>query len=156
MRDLLLLVASPSDRWALVLEEERHWLVRPPYREEDRAPISACQAIRALAEEDFAPVGKSFPEWGSLARYLDDFRVAHVSPEEREQARDAARRLLVHATVDQARRHLSQVSAALDAGRRAGVSDALGALLEAESVRSHPELLADVARLLGRCGSGPP
>lgn len=156
MSDLLLLAAAPSDGWALVREGERHWLVRPPYRQQDRDRLSAVQAARAMAEDDFERAEKSFSGWGSLTRHLEEFRVQNTSAEEREQARGAAARLLTHATADQARRHLTRIGGALDNGHRRGVREALLALLKAESVSSDRELVETVAQFLGRLNSDVP
>jgi len=147
---MIQLIASASDGWALAREGERLSLVRPPYRQEDRVQITAAQAERALADEDFVLDGdaREFAGWGDLCRYLEGTRVQRASPEELEQAREAALRLLAHADREQVSRHLAQVRARMDSTPGQSARQVLVALLGAESVKSDPALITEIQELL--------
>lgn len=142
-----LVAYSPSDGWSVVRDGDRYWLLKPPYRPEDRIPATIAEVRRAITLEDFEHAGDRFAGWGELSRHVAKRRVAEADPAEMQRARDAAQGILKRATVEQARRHLDRLEKGIAAGRHRGVEEALLCLLEAPAVCSS-ELYQETVRLL--------
>lgn len=143
-----LIAESKSDGWALALEGEQHWLLRPPYRRENLYPVTPRQVARALSEEDFDRTDEQHGDWGALVRALEQRRVKRASREDLERASHAAGLLLSRATYEQALRHIERIEQAIKDGHHSGIKDALVAILKAESVRSDDALHQRTVALL--------
>lgn len=146
------LIGHAPDGWALVQQQARYWLIRPPYRADDRSPLTPKQVERALLHEDFARCDQPFDGWGPLARHLEATLVQQASPEDRQAARTAAARLLRHATAAQAARHLDRIESRVTSSPREA-EEALIALLAAPSVQGSPALITRLQGLLERARS---
>lgn len=143
---------SPSDGWAILREGDRCWLLRPPYRLASLTPITAEAAYRLITQQVMPVSGEEFPDRGSLVGELLKRRQAAARAIDDATRVAAARDVLRHASVAQARQHMEFIAAELlprqrfDEARRL-----LKVLLEAPAVVSDPQALQDLAGLLGRC-----
>jgi hypothetical protein len=146
---MIAILASSTDGWGLVREEEGYWLVRPPYRLSDRESLTVSEVERAILEEDFVLEGEppTFPSWGDLCQELQRRFVGAASAAELEAAKGAAARILTRASEEQAKAHLAALEQELMIGQATGVEAALVALLSAPSVQESPEMVATIARL---------
>ncbi|MBM4059749.1 MAG: hypothetical protein FJ265_01435 [Planctomycetes bacterium] len=149
------LIARSADGWAVVDADGRRWMVKPPYRDDDRQRLTDAQAARALLDEDLHPDARDFDGWGDLCRYLAEQRVLEATPEEKERAQVAAAALLRRATPGQLEAHLAQLEKWLRDGRRDGVARALKAMRQAPAVESSPALKDRILELLTRALDAP-
>lgn len=137
----------PENGWAIVRRGQRYYIIRPPYDKSSLSAISAVDLQKAVSSHGFRHTGVEFSTWADLIRFVEL---------EVEQARSTlsdspkpGQAFIHNASEEDLQHFISETRNRLIPGQRwLHAENLLLALLEVESLRQSPRLLAEALEAL--------
>jgi hypothetical protein len=146
------LATLPLDGCALVENEGRTFLVRPPYDATTRIEIQRDSIEKAITAHGFQASNEQFNTWSELIKYLKGLLTSTARPEDREALDDVAIRLLHRAPESVLARYLERIEHELvPAKELEAATRMLTVLIGLEPVKASPLLMDRALRLTGVC-----
>jgi hypothetical protein len=147
---LKLRAAAWDDGYAAVEDGEALFIIRPPYRRENKYRVTTQDIERAISNHGFSAAEGAFEDWAALIEHL---RRRFIEARERSGAPDGARimRMVERAPEDVLNNLLAKVEREMFPAREwHGATLLLAHALRNPIVRRDPETMDRVASLLQR------
>jgi hypothetical protein len=146
---LKLLAVDEREGWVFVEEAGRIALIRPPYRQGDKRPVSDSVLGRAVREGDFEPQEGNFSGWAELIGFVKKAVVARAKREGWSGDSDVGDELLKIAPAVLLEKILDQVEKVLIPQSQLVVADEIldSILIGSPRMNDAPQLAERVKRL---------
>ena len=144
---------AAEDGWAFVNEDERLWLIRPPYRATSRLLATIDQRDRAISSHAFAPTAIQCRDWAEVIAILrEQFLSVRQGRKDLEPGAEAAVELVRTAPEPIVAHYLERIHRELiPGGELDAASRILHTLLHNATVRQREHLFDQVTAAIQAC-----
>ena len=148
-----IIAAAPDDGWGFVSEEEKIFLLRPPYTSSDKIEVSMKVVENAIHIRGFEEYDLTLDTINEVVRslkemYIESKRKRNIDPPSSKQLKE----FLKYATDDVLWGYLNRAYNELIPERKLDAAEAIAAdLLDLENVRNNAEMLRMGLDILKKC-----
>lgn len=148
-----LIAIDREDGRGIIKENEKYFIVRPPFRSKDKIEIFEKDVERALFQHGFESIECESQSIADVVSFLRKEYIRFHKRQDQELPKpEELKKLLEFAPDDLLFKYITRVREDFLLKKKYGIAETLALeLLETEKVRSRPDLISEVLQILKEC-----